>query len=41
VIGHNWRRANLLLAVAQMVRENAFPKSWNVRSEDFPALPLY
>jgi protein-glucosylgalactosylhydroxylysine glucosidase len=49
--GHNWQRANLplylpgngglLLAVAHMVREGAFPKSWNVRAEGFPALPVY
>jgi hypothetical protein len=49
--GHNWQRANLpcylpgngglLLAVAHMVREGTFPKSWNVRAEGFPALPLY
>jgi hypothetical protein len=44
--GHNWQRANLplylpgngglLLAIAHMVRENAFPKNWNVRHEGFP-----
>jgi hypothetical protein len=44
--GHNWQRANLplylpgngglLLAIAHMVRENAFPKNWNVRHESFP-----
>jgi hypothetical protein len=44
--GHNWQRANLplylpgngglLLAIAHMVRENAFPKDWNVRQEGFP-----
>jgi hypothetical protein len=44
--GHNWQRANLplylpgngglLLAIAHMVRESAFPKSWNVRHEGFP-----
>ena len=44
--GHNWQRANLplylpgngglLLAVAHMVRENAFPKDWRVRQEGFP-----
>jgi hypothetical protein len=44
--GHNWQRANLplylpgngglLLAIAHMVRENAFPKDWNVRHEGFP-----
>jgi hypothetical protein len=44
--GHNWQRANLplylpgngglLLAIAQMVRENAFPINWNVRHEGFP-----
>ena len=43
--GHNWQRANLplylpgngglLLAVAHMVRENAFPRNWNVRHEGF------
>jgi hypothetical protein len=49
--GHNWQRANLplylpgngglLLAVAHMVREGAFPKNWSVRAEGFSALPLY
>ncbi len=44
--GHNWQRANLplylpgngglLLAIAHMAGENAFPKSWNVRHERFP-----
>ncbi len=44
--GHNWQRTNLplylpgngglLLAIAHMVRENAFPKNWNVRHEGFP-----
>ena len=44
--GHNWQRASLplylpgngglLLAVAHMVRENAFPKNWNLRQEGFP-----
>jgi hypothetical protein len=44
--GHNWQRANLplylpgngglLLAIAHMVRENAFPRNWNVRHEGFP-----
>jgi protein-glucosylgalactosylhydroxylysine glucosidase len=44
--GHNWQRANLplylpgngglLLAIAHMVHENAFPKNWNVRHEGFP-----
>jgi hypothetical protein len=44
--GHNWQRANLplylpgngglLLAIAHMVRENVFPKNWNVRQEGFP-----
>jgi hypothetical protein len=44
--GHNWQRANLplylpgngglLLAVAHMVRENAFPNNWHVRQEGFP-----
>jgi hypothetical protein len=44
--GHNWQRANLplylpgngglLLAIAHMVRQNAFPKNWNVRHEGFP-----
>jgi hypothetical protein len=44
--GHNWQRANLplylpgngglLLAIAHMVRHNAFPKNWNVRHEGFP-----
>ena len=43
--GHNWQRANLplylpgngglLLAIAHMVREKAFPKDWNVRHEGF------
>jgi hypothetical protein len=43
--GHNWQRANLpcylpgngglLLAIAHMVRQNAFPKQWNVRAEGF------
>ena len=43
--GHNWQRANLplylpgngglLLAIAHMVRENAFPRNWNVRHEGF------
>ena len=45
--GHNWQRANLplylpgngglLLAIAHMVRESAFPTNWNVRHEGFPA----
>jgi hypothetical protein len=26
----------LLLAIAHMVRENAFPRNWNVRHEGFP-----
>ena len=44
--GHNWQRANLplylpgngglLLAIAHMVRENAFPNNWKVRHEGFP-----
>jgi hypothetical protein len=44
--GHNWQRANLplylpgngglLLAIAHLVHENAFPKNWNVRHEGFP-----
>jgi hypothetical protein len=44
--GHNWQRASLplylpgngglLLAIAHMVRENGFPKNWNVRQEGFP-----
>ena len=44
--GHNWQRANLplylpgngglLLATAHIVRENAFPKGWNVRHAGFP-----
>jgi hypothetical protein len=44
--GHNWQRANLplylpgngglLLAIAHMVRHDAFPKNWNVRHEGFP-----
>jgi hypothetical protein len=44
--GHNWQRANLplylpgngglLLAIAHMVRENAFPIDWKVRHEGFP-----
>ena len=43
--GHNWQRANLpcylpgngglLLAIAHMVRTQAFPKDWNVRYEGF------
>ena len=43
--GHNWQRANLpcylpgngglLLAVAHMVRNQSFPKPWNVRHEGF------
>jgi hypothetical protein len=48
--GHNWQRANLpcylpgngglLLAVAHMVRLNAFPREWKVRAEGFQgALP--
>jgi hypothetical protein len=49
--GHNWQRANLplylpgngglLLAVAHMVRVKAFPETWRVRSEGFPARPVY
>ena len=45
--GHNWQRANLplylpgngglLLAIAHMVRENAFPKNWNVRARRLSA----
>lgn len=44
--GHNWQRENLplylpgngglLLAIAHMVRENAFPAAWNLRHEGFP-----
>jgi hypothetical protein len=44
--GHNWQRANLplylpgngglLLAVAHMVLQEAFPKDWKVRHEGFP-----
>jgi hypothetical protein len=44
--GHNWQRPNLplylpgngglLLAIAHMVRQNAFPEFWNVRHEGFP-----
>ena len=43
--GHNWQRDNLpcylpgtgglLLAIAHMVRHNAFPKTWTVRHEGF------
>ena len=49
--GHNWQRANLpcylpgngalLLAVAHMAHNSAFPKSWNVRSEGLLSSPLY
>jgi hypothetical protein len=49
--GHNWQRANLplylpgngglLLAVAHMAQNSAFPESWNVRSEGLLASPLY
>jgi hypothetical protein len=45
--GHNWQRANLplylpgngglLLAIAHMVRENAFPRNWNIKHEGFPS----
>jgi hypothetical protein len=45
--GHNWQRPNLplylpgngglLLAIAHIVRENAFPKGWDVRHEGFAA----
>jgi hypothetical protein len=44
--GHNWQRANLplylpgngglLLAIAHLVRENAFPENWHVRHQGFP-----
>jgi hypothetical protein len=43
--GHNYQRPNLpcylpgngglLLAIAHMVRTNAFPKEWNVKAEMF------
>ncbi|MEO8592703.1 MAG: glycoside hydrolase family 65 [Candidatus Solibacter sp.] len=44
--GHNWQRASLplylpgngglLLAIAHMAREKAFPATWKVRAEGFP-----
>jgi hypothetical protein len=49
--GHNWNRANLpcylpgngalLLAVAQMARQGAFPDSWHARWEGMASRPLY
>jgi len=49
--GHNWQRANLplylpgngglLLAVAHMAHNSAFPDAWKVRAEGLLSSPLY
>ncbi|HWC95345.1 MAG TPA: hypothetical protein VG456_01315 [Candidatus Sulfopaludibacter sp.] len=49
--GHNWQRGSLpcylpgngglLLAVAHMARNSAFPETWRVRSEGLLSSPLY